>query len=112
MSKRFKGQTPPTHAATGELVLDAEDPARAERDPIDSVADLGRAFVAWLKDNPDERSKSGRVRISVNDEYWAGQPLALPNSWHQDKATKWNFNVFQGRLVEATSNDAMARGAR
>ncbi len=112
MSKQHRGQTPPTHAAAGDLVLEAQDPAQKLREPVTSVADLGRAFITWLKDNPDERSKSGRVRISVNDDYWASQPLELPNSWHQDKATKWNFVVFEGRLVEAATNDAMARGAR
>lgn len=109
MAKRNGARTPATHMAAEDIVNDAEGAEAKLRPPVESKADLGKFFVRSL--DQDTR-KTGRFKPGGGHELWSVQPIALPNGWHHDVSTKWNFSVFEGRLHQAASDAEMAKGVR
>lgn len=74
---------------------------------IADLAELGHAFVKPLP----EAARSGHFKPQGTDP-WTNRPIALADGWHHDEATKWNFKIREGRLVEARSDDDMANQPR
>ncbi len=108
-AKRNGAKTPATHTAPEHLVSEAEGVEPKLRDPVETLEALGKLFVRNLD---DDTKKTGRFKPGGQDELWGVQPIALPNGWHHDLGTKWNFNVFEGRLHQAASDAEMAKGVR
>lgn len=109
MAKRNGARTPATHQPAEAMVNDAEDRTHEERKPVETRQDLGKLFVRNLD---DETKKTGRMKPGPNHDLWGVQPITLPNGWHRDEGTKWNFAVFEGRLYQAASDAEMAKGVR
>jgi hypothetical protein len=110
MTDDHAGGTPATHTAPEDLVSDADPKAARQRAPIKTVRGLGKAFLAWLEKSPLEEGSAERIKFGANDPLWSNAPIELANSWHREEQIGWNFCVFEGRLVQAVSDRAMARG--